>query len=104
VGYEKETAKQQIWTQWLQEKYIPVGNWTRAHQASHSLYYCYNPDAYLQNLQLPGVIVTTPRLDYTDNCHKAIIEKKRDGEPSKDIFTNIIVSVLFGMLIFLGFP
>jgi hypothetical protein len=26
VGYEKETAKQQIWTQWLQEKYIPVGN------------------------------------------------------------------------------
>jgi hypothetical protein len=43
---------------------------------SHSLDQCYNPGAYKQNIHLPGVIVTLPEIDYSDNFHEVIVEKK----------------------------
>jgi hypothetical protein len=48
----------------------------RLTRPSHSIFYCYNPDAYKENIQLPGLIVTLPQIDYADNCHDATVEKK----------------------------
>jgi hypothetical protein len=63
----------------------------RLTRPSHSRFHCYNLDAYKQNIELPGLIVTVPQIDYAENCYEVIVEKKRFSEPSKDIFTDTIL-------------